>query len=118
MKTKNNTTFFDHERIEQVSTLVLIPGVLAVFQWGYSWLFPIGLFLLAIGTAGTLVGQVLQRNHIARIVERMMVVGMMVGILGMLQPWHILLYQYGFYVLALSTLSFIIVSHIESPDDV
>lgn len=118
MKTETNSTFLDAEQIEQLSTLALIPGVLAVFQWGYSWLFPVGLFLLVIGTAGTLAGQVLQRNHIARIVERMMVVGMMVGILGMLQPWHILLYQYGFYVLALSTLSFIIVSHIESPDTV
>jgi hypothetical protein len=43
-------------------------------------------------------------------------VGMMVGILGMLQAWHIWLYENGFYVLALSTLAFIIVSHVGSPE--
>lgn len=115
MKTETNSTFFDAEQIEQLSTLALILGVLAVFQWGYAQLSSVGLLLVALGTVGTLAGQVIQGNYIARIVERMAVVGMMVGILGMLQPRYILLYQYGFYVLAISTLTFIIVSHIEEP---
>ena len=35
--------------------------------------------------------------------------------LGMLQPWHIWLYENGFYVLGISTLAFIIALHIETP---
>jgi len=115
MKTESSPAFLDHERIEQISTISLILGVLFIFQWGFQALSTVGLLLLAIGAAGTLAGQVIQRNYLARIVERMAVVGMMVGIAGMLQPWHILLYQNGFYVLAISTLTFIIVSHINSP---
>jgi hypothetical protein len=42
---------------------------------------------------------------------------MMIGILGMLQPWQIWLYENGFYVLGISTLGFIIVSHIPSPQE-
>jgi len=118
MKTEmNSAPFFDAERVEQLSTLSLAVGVLLVFQWAYSWLFPVGLLLLVIGTIGTLAGQVIQKNYIARVIERMTVVGMMVGILGMLQPWQIWLYENGFYVLAISTLAFIIVSHIGSPEE-
>lgn len=115
MKTEANSGFFDAERIEQFSTLALILGVVAVFQWGIASLYWLGLLLLALGTVGTLASQVLQKNYLARIIERMTVVGMMVGILGMLQPWQIWLYENGFYVLAISTLGFIIVSHIGSP---
>ena len=115
MKTEANTRFFDAERIEQFSTLALVLGVVAVFQWGIASLYWFGLLLLALGTIGTLARQVLQKNYLARIIERMTVVGMMVGILGMLQPWQIWLYENGFYVLAISTLGFIIVSHIGSP---
>ena len=118
MKTEVNAApFFDAERVEQVSTLSLVAGLLLVFQWGYSWLFPVGLALLAIGTIGTLAGQVIQKTYVARILERMMVVGMMVGIVGMLQAWQIWFYENGFYILGISTLGFIIVSHIGSPEE-
>lgn len=117
MKTEANSGFFDVERIEQFSTLALILGVLAIFQWGVANLYWLGLLLIGLGTIGTLYSQVMQKNYLARIIERMTVVGMMVGILGMLQPWQIWLYENGFYILALSTLGFIIVSHIGSPDE-
>ncbi len=117
MKTEANSGFFDVERIEQFSTLALILGVLAIFQWGIASLYWIGLLLIGLGTIGTLYSQVMRKNYLARIIERMTVVGMMVGILGMLQPWQIWLYENGFYILALSTLGFIIVSHIGSPDE-
>ena len=117
MKTETNATFLDHERIEQLSTISLVLGVVFIFQWGFQALSTVGLLLLALGTAGTLAGQVIQRNYVARIIERMAVVGMMVGIAGMLQPWQIWLYENGFYVLGISTLTFIIFSHVASPED-
>lgn len=118
MQTENNTPALNGERIEQISMLSLAVGVLAVFQSGVAGLSTIGLLLLAVGTIGILVAQVIQRNYPARIIERLTVVGMMVGILGMLQPWQIWLYENGFYLLALSTLGFIVVSHIGSPETV
>ena len=116
MKTKVQPNGIDAERIEQLSTLALVIGVLAVFQSGFAWLYWIGLVLLALGTIGTLAARIITQSPIPRIVERMAVVGMMVGILGMLQPWHIWLYENGFYVLGISTLTFIIVSHVGSPE--
>jgi Na+/proline symporter len=118
MKTETTLQALDTERLEQISTFALIIGVLAVFQSGISWLYWLGLMLLIVGTVGTFAGQLLTKSHVPRIVERMAVVGMMVGILGMLQSWHIWLYENGFYVLGISTLAFIIVSHVESPSEV
>ena len=115
MKTEIQSPMLDTERIEQFSTIALVVGVLAVYQSGFTWLYWIGLALLALGAIGTLASQVMQQNRIMRIIERMAVVGMMTGILGMLQPWHIWLYENGFYVLGISTLAFIIALHIETP---
>lgn len=117
MKTEMATSLIANERIEQLSTLALIVGVLAVFQWQWQWLFSIGLILLAVGTLGTLASQVINKNNLPRILERLSVIGMMVGILGMLQAWHIWLYENGFYLVALSTIGFIVVSHIDSPNE-
>jgi hypothetical protein len=44
--------------------------------------------------------------------EQLVVLGMVLGTIGMFQPWNLDLYQYGFALLALSTLGFIIVSHV------
>lgn len=115
MKTENS--LIDAERIEQFSTLALVAGVLLIFQTWYQGLSWLGLTLLAIGVLGTLTAQAINKNYIARIIERMTVIGMMIGILGMLQTWQIWMYENGFYLLALSTLGFIIVSHIGSPDE-
>jgi hypothetical protein len=117
MKTKTDSSYLDVERIEQLSNIALIIGVLLVFQWMLMSLYWLGLILLALGTIGILGSQILKKNHAARIVERMTVIGMMIGILGMLQAWHVWLYENGFYLVALSTLGFIIISHVESPEN-
>ncbi|MGJ3239900.1 MAG: hypothetical protein ACFE0Q_14405 [Anaerolineae bacterium] len=116
MKT-DTPRMLDIERLEQLSVILLAIGVLAVFQWGWQWLYVLGLVLLVVGTLGDFAGQLIKRNYIARIIERLTVIGMMVGILGMLQPWHIWLYENGFYMVALSTIGFIVVSHISTPED-
>ncbi len=46
------------------------------------------------------------------LLERVTVFGMMAGVIGMFQPWHIVWYGWGFIILALSTLAFIVVSHL------
>ncbi len=116
MKIETREAVVSSERVEQLSTLALIAGVIFVFQWSFQWLYVIGVGLLIVGSVGTFISQVMKKQPMIRILERMTTVGMMVGILGMLQSWDIWLYENGFYLLALSTLGFIIVSHISSPE--
>jgi hypothetical protein len=55
------------------------------------------------------------RNNLLALVpllERLTVIGMMAGVIGMFQPWDILWYGWGFIVLFISTLAFIVVSHL------
>ena len=47
-----------------------------------------------------------------RSVERIIIFGIVGGVIGMFQPWWFLAYKYGFSVLLISTLSFILWSHI------
>ena len=45
-------------------------------------------------------------------VERVIIALMLLGIVGMFQPFAIALYRYGFLLLLISTIGFIIISHI------
>jgi len=45
-------------------------------------------------------------------VERIIIFGIVGGVIGMFQPWWFLAYKFGFSVLLISTLSFILWSHI------
>lgn len=45
-------------------------------------------------------------------VERIIIFGIVGSVIGMFQPWWFLAYKYGFIVLLVSTLSFILWSHI------
>jgi hypothetical protein len=47
-----------------------------------------------------------------RIVEQILIVGIILGVVGMFQPWLFEGYKYGFLLLLISTLSFILWSHI------
>jgi hypothetical protein len=53
-------------------------------------------------------------------IERVIIGLMLIGMVGMFQPFAIALYRYGFLLLLLSTIGFIIVSHLspkpEAPD--
>ena len=51
-----------------------------------------------------------------RRIEQVVVAGMVLGTIGMFQPWMLDLYHYGFLLLGLSTLAFIVVSHIPAAD--
>ncbi len=43
---------------------------------------------------------------------RCIIAGLFLGILGMIQPWHLPLFKLGFQVLLYSTLAYIVLSHI------
>jgi hypothetical protein len=45
-------------------------------------------------------------------IERLMIIGIVLGVVGMFQPWWFLAYRYGFNLLLISTLGFILWSHI------
>lgn len=47
-----------------------------------------------------------------RIIESIVIAGIVLGVIGMFQPWHMIFYKYGFTVLLISTLSFILWSHV------
>lgn len=61
-------------------------------------------------TARTLSGNVPQRVYNA--VEGSLIAGILLGVIGMFQPWVQAGYRIGFYILLLSTLTFILWSHI------
>lgn len=54
---------------------------------------------------------VMNRTLLKRL-EQLVVAGMVIGTIGMFQPWQLDLYQYGFALLGLCTLAFIVISHI------
>lgn len=47
-----------------------------------------------------------------RPVERALIAGIVLGVIGMFQPWAMIFYQVGFFVLLFSTLGFILWSHV------
>lgn len=98
--------------LEAGVNLCFLGGIVFVYQSSSDPLYKIGLLLLVLGTIGTIAVMLLKRSHWLTILERLTLVGMMIGILGMFQSWNIALYENGFYLLGLSTLAFIIVSHI------
>ncbi len=46
------------------------------------------------------------------VVETLIIAGILNGILGMFQPWFLPAYRFGFVLLLISTLAFIIWSHV------
>jgi len=55
--------------------------------------------------------------RIFRVIETVLIVGIVLGIIGMFQPWLIIFYKYGFIVLLVSTLGFIWWSHIRPKEE-
>ena len=61
------------------------------------------------------VGSMLNKNVPARthrIIEQVLIAGIVLGVVGMFQPWIFEGYKYGFLLLLLSTLGFIVWSHV------
>jgi hypothetical protein len=80
-------------------------------------LFILG-FLVILGLFIYFIRAVSQRlsDHIAQrtfdLVERVIIGGIVLGVVGMFQPWLFLGYKYGFLLVLFSTLAFIVWSHI------
>jgi hypothetical protein len=71
--------------------------------------------ILAFITLIVLLASMLSNNIPLRIyqpVERILIAGIVLGIVGMFQPWAFAAYRAGFIVLLISTLGFIVWSHI------
>ena len=51
-------------------------------------------------------------SRIFRLVEYILIAGIVLGVVGMFQPWFFVAYRYGFYLLLVATLGFIAWSHI------
>lgn len=81
----------------------------AIFIIGF--LIILGLFITFIRwVAGRLSQQIPQQRF--DLVERIIIGGIVVGILGMFQPWIFVGYKVGFFILLFSTLAFIVWSHV------
>jgi hypothetical protein len=52
-----------------------------------------------------------------RLVERTIITLMLIGMVGMFQPFSVDLYRYGFLTLLLSTILFIVISHLSARPD-
>jgi lysylphosphatidylglycerol synthetase-like protein (DUF2156 family) len=73
----------------------------------------ISILLLYI-TILVIIGNLLNNRipeRIYKIIETVLIVGIVIGVLSMFQPWSVVLYKYGFIVVLISVLSYIIWSH-------
>ena len=71
--------------------------------------------ILTFITVISLVGSILNDNisrRTQKLVERVIIFGIVGGVIGMFQPWWFLVYKYSFMFLLVCTLSFILWSHI------
>lgn len=50
-------------------------------------------------------------KHVDWIIQ-IAVIGKIIGIVGMFQPWEIQFFQYGFYLLGICTILFIVAAHL------
>lgn len=51
-------------------------------------------------------------GNLFRIIERLLIGGIVLGVIGMIQPWILAFFQWGFLLLLVCTLSYIVWSHI------
>ncbi len=107
----------DVGRLESSGMLLLIVGMIAVYQRFSEIIANIGYVGIALGTLAVVGVLMLKRAPWQNIVERITVIGMFVGILGMLQTWAIILYEYGFYLLLIATIGFIWILHVPVKDE-
>jgi len=96
---------------------LILPGILqgtaaqvAAFLTVFLAILLAFIFFGVFLTSLILNGQVPRRVY--RVVEGIIIAGILLGALGMFQPWLRFGYQYGFSVLFCSTLAFIVWSHI------
>ena len=92
---------------EQLNRIALLSGI------SFLMIF-ISIILIYISfiwwLALKLNGKVSDKTY--RIVEYIMIGGIIAGVIGMFQPWVFIAFRYGFYLLLISTLAFIAWSHV------
>ncbi|HMR68193.1 MAG TPA: hypothetical protein PKE64_29635 [Anaerolineae bacterium] len=91
----------------QRATNVILSAIPFVLIFAAIILFFIA-FIWLLSTA--LSHQISEKPY--RLIERVLIAGIGLGIFGMFQPWLFVGYKYGFPLLLLSTLGFIVWSHI------
>ncbi|MBI3957163.1 MAG: hypothetical protein HY328_00035 [Chloroflexi bacterium] len=81
----------------------------ATFITGF--LIILGLFIYLIRRVSRRYSDRIDATIFARI-ERVIIAGILLGVVGMFQPWLFVGYKLGFQLLLLSTLAFIVWSHV------
>jgi hypothetical protein len=81
----------------------------ALFIIGF--LVILGLFITFIRRVSKRYSYKITQSSFERI-ERLIIGGIIVGVVGMFQPWLFIGYKYGFFLLLFSTLAFIVWSHV------
>jgi uncharacterized protein YggT (Ycf19 family) len=56
-------------------------------------------------------------GRVYRLIERVTIGGIVLGVIMMFQPWFFALFSWGFYLLLLATLAFIVWSHVAPADE-
>jgi hypothetical protein len=92
---------------EQLARNVLLAAIPFVF----IFVAIILAFIMLVWLAATSLSDNIP-ERIYRPIERITIVGIALGVIGMFQPWSFAAYRIGFFVLFFSTLAFILWSHI------
>ena len=92
---------------EQLATNVFLSAIPFILIFAAIILTFITIIILASNLLSNRIPE-----RIYRPVERIIIAGIVLGIIGMFQPWSFVLYRIGFFMVLISTLSFILWSHI------
>jgi uncharacterized protein YneF (UPF0154 family) len=92
---------------EQMARNVLLSAIPFILIFAAIILTYIAIITIAAGLLNDNISQ-----HIHRPIELVLIAGILLGIFGMFQPWIFGLYKTGFFILLVSTLGFILWSHV------
>lgn len=76
-----------------------------------GFLVILGLFIFFIRRLAQRLDNKISHDRFAHI-ERLIIAGIVIGVVSMFQPWLFIGYKYGFLLLLFSTLAFIVWSHV------
>jgi hypothetical protein len=96
---------------EQLATNVFLSAIPFILIFAAIILTFITLIILASNLLSNKIPE-----QIYKPAEQVIIAGIVLGIIGMFQPWSFVLYRVGFFVVLISTLSFILWSHITPKD--
>jgi hypothetical protein len=96
-------------RLVLPSVLPAVAGEIASFLTVFLAILMAFIFLIAF-TASELGGKISRRPY--QLIERIIIAGILLGVVGMFQPWTMLGYRIGFHLLLASTLAFTLWSHV------